>query len=150
SNTVGSNSRSFTGKRIVGYAESHDEERIMFKNLEYGNSNNPSHNVKDLNIALKRMRTMGAVLIPVPGPKMIWHFGDLGWEYSIFTCNDGSVNMPSGDDGDCKLDTKPQPQWYEGWLNDVERQKVYYTWCKLHLMKTNEDVFERDYNITPS
>src|SRR5690606_28620471 len=86
-NRVGSNSRGFTGKRLVGYAESHDEERIMFKNLEYGNSNNPSHNVKDLNIALKRMRTMGAVLIPVPGPKMIWHFGDLGWEYSIFTCN---------------------------------------------------------------
>ena len=149
-NRVGSNSRGFTGKRLIGYAESHDEERIMFKNLEYGNSNNPAHNVKDLNIALKRMRTMGAVLIPVPGPKMIWHFGDLGWEYSIFTCNDGSVNMPGGDDGDCKLDTKPQPQWNEDWLNDVERQKVYYTWGKLNYLKTQEDVFEGDYTITPS
>src|SRR5690606_2416752 len=77
-NRVGHMSHGFTGKRVVGYAESHDEERLMYKNLEYGNSDNASHNVKDLEVALSRMKTLGAVLLPVPGPKMIWHFGELG------------------------------------------------------------------------
>ncbi|WP_129752100.1 alpha-amylase family glycosyl hydrolase [Flavobacterium beibuense] len=149
-NRVGSNSRGFTAKRLVGYAESHDEERLMFKNLEYGNSSNASHNVKDLNIALKRMQALGAVLLPVPGPKMIWHFGDLGYELSIFTCNNGTVNLPGGTDGDCKLDTKPQPQWDEDWINDITRQKIYYTWSRLNYLKQQEDVFEGDYQITPS
>src|SRR5690606_26164438 len=107
---IGHKSRpQFQGPRVIGYAESHDEERLMYKNLMYGNSTNSSHDVKDLNTALSRMSALGAVTLTVPGPKMIWHFGDLGMENSIFTCNDGSVNDPSGNDGDCKLDTKPQP-----------------------------------------
>jgi hypothetical protein len=31
---------------LVTYAESHDEERIMYKNLTFGNSANAAHNVK--------------------------------------------------------------------------------------------------------
>jgi hypothetical protein len=38
---------------------------------------------KNLNIALSRMSAIGAVSLLVPGPKMIWQFGELGWEYSI-------------------------------------------------------------------
>jgi hypothetical protein len=29
------------------------------------------------------MSAIGAVSLLVPGPKMIWQFGELGWEYSI-------------------------------------------------------------------
>ena len=29
-------------RRLVTYAESHDEERLMYKNLNYGNSSNSS------------------------------------------------------------------------------------------------------------
>lgn len=47
--------RGWDDPHVVGYMESHDEERMMFKNLEYGNSTNTSHDVKDLNIALKRV-----------------------------------------------------------------------------------------------
>jgi hypothetical protein len=71
----------------MGYVESHDEERLMYKNIQYGNSANALHNVKTLNTALSRMSAIGAVSLLVPGPKMIWHFGELGWESSIFTCN---------------------------------------------------------------
>ena len=42
-----SESRGFNGKRLVGYAESHDEERLMYRNLQYGNSSNGNHNVKN-------------------------------------------------------------------------------------------------------
>ena len=109
-NGIGHKSRSsFDGPRVLGYPESHDEERLMYKNLQFGNTSNSSHNVQDLNTALSRMSALAAVSVMVPGPKMIWHFGELGMNNSIFTCNNGTVNTPDdATPGDCKLDTKPQ------------------------------------------
>ena len=60
----------------------------------------------------------------------------------------GTVNLPGGTDGDCKLDTKPQPQWTNNWLSDALRGQVYQDWSKLHKLKADEPVFEGDYNIT--
>ncbi|WP_348812974.1 alpha-amylase family glycosyl hydrolase [Flavobacterium maritimum] len=135
-------SRGFTKNRLMGYAESHDEERLMYKNLQFGNSTNASHNVKTLSTALSRMSAIGAVSLLVPGPKMIWHFGELGWESSIFTCNNGTVNTSSdATSGDCKLDTKPQPQWTNNWLGDASRNKIYTDWSKMIALKTVEPVF---------
>ncbi|PHK31500.1 hypothetical protein VF13_39180 [Nostoc linckia z16] len=82
---------------------------------------------------------------------MIWHFGELGWDKSIFTCNNGTVNTSSdATTGDCKLDTKPQPQWTENWLANVQRKKVYDDWAKLIELKTEQPVFEGSYSINPS
>ena len=132
----------FLGNRVIGYAESHDEERLMYKNLQFGNTTNTSHNVKNLNVALSRMSAIGAVSLLIPGPKMIWHFGDLGWEKSIFTCTDGSVNDNSSTIAeDCKLSTKPQPQWVNNWLNDGYRNKIYNDWARMINLKTTEAVF---------
>lgn len=145
---IGHKSRSqFQGPRVMGYAESHDEERLMYKNLTFGNNTNSSHNVRNLNTALSRMSALGAVTIPVPGPKMIWHFGELGMQNSIFTCQNGTVNLPGGTDGDCKLDTKPQPQWTDNWLGDVNRNKIYNDWSRMIQLKKDEPVFEGDYDI---
>ncbi|KAF2334445.1 alpha-amylase family glycosyl hydrolase [Flavobacterium daemonense] len=136
-----SSSRGFTGNRLMGYAESHDEERLMYKNVQYGNTSG-TYNVKNLNTALSRMSAIGAVSLLIPGPKMIWHFGELGWDDSIYTCNDGTVNDASATiAGDCKLDTKPQPQWAENWLGDTNRNKIYYDWAKMINMKVTEPVF---------
>ncbi|HEX8014551.1 MAG TPA: alpha-amylase family glycosyl hydrolase, partial [Flavobacterium sp.] len=137
-----SSSRGFTTNRLIGYAESHDEERLMYKNIQYGNSTNSAHNVKTLSTALSRMSAIGAVSLLVPGPKMIWHFGDLGWDSSIFTCNNGTVNDASATiSGDCKLDTKPQPQWTGNWLANSGRSKIYNDWAKMITLKTKEPVF---------
>ncbi|QIH39266.1 T9SS type A sorting domain-containing protein [Flavobacterium sp. Sr18] len=139
---MNSSSRGFTSNRLMGYAESHDEERLMYKNLQFGNSTNAAHNVKTLNVALSRMSAIGAVSLLVPGPKMIWHFGELGWENSIFTCNNGTVNTSTDAiSGDCKLDTKQQPQWVNNWLGDANRSKIYNDWSKMITMKTIEPVF---------
>ncbi|MFV8352252.1 alpha-amylase family glycosyl hydrolase [Flavobacterium sp. XS2P14] len=141
SRMVASN-RGFTAHRLMGYAESHDEERLMYNNLQSGNSSASTHDVKTLSVALSRMSALGAVSLLVPGPKMIWQFGELGWEKSIFSCNNGSVNTPSdGTAGDCKLDTKPQPQWTSNWLGDSNRNKIYTDWSKMITMKTTEPVF---------
>jgi len=135
-------SRGFIAHRLMGYAESHDEERLMYNNLQSGNSSATDHNVKTLSVALSRMSALGAVSLLVPGPKMIWQFGELGWEKSIFSCNNGSVNTPSdGIAGDCKLDTKPQPQWTSNWLGDSNRSKIYTDWSKMITMKITEPVF---------
>lgn len=67
---------------LVSYMESHDEERMMYKNLQFGNAAG-SYNVKELNTALKRQELCAAFLFAMPGPKMIWQFGELGYDISI-------------------------------------------------------------------
>lgn len=68
--------------QLVGYFESHDEERLMFKNETYGNSSG-SYNVKDIPTGLKRQEMAAAFLFAVPGPKMFWQFGELGYDITI-------------------------------------------------------------------
>ncbi len=138
---MNSSSRGFTGKRLMGYAESHDEERLMYKNLQYG-ANLGVYNVKTLSTSLNRMTALGAVTLLVPGPKMIWHFGEKGLDSSIYTCNNGILNDSSPTlVGDCKLDTKPQPQWASNWLGKIDRDKIYTDWAKMISLKINEPVF---------
>jgi hypothetical protein len=64
-------SRGFTANRLIGYAESHDEERLMYKNHNGNNTN--LRIMKNLDVALSRMSAIGAVSLLVPGPKMIYH-----------------------------------------------------------------------------
>ncbi|MBF4473349.1 alpha-amylase family glycosyl hydrolase [Flavobacterium sp. HJJ] len=142
SRMYGPNHSGFLGNRVMGYAESHDEERLMYKNIQYGNTANAAHNVKTLSVALSRMSAIGAVTLLIPGPKMIWHFGELGWDTSIYTCTDGTLNDNSSTiAGDCKLSTKPQPQWTNNWLSDNSRNKIYYDWARMIALKTTEPVF---------
>ena len=136
---IGNVAHGFTNKRVIGYAESHDEERLMYKNLQYGNG--PT--VKTLATSLQRMSALGAVSLLVPGPKMIWHFGELGMDNSIGTCTDGTV-----DQNNCKLSTKPQPQWTNNWLADLNRSKIYTDWAKMIDLKVNNAVFSGNYSIT--
>ncbi len=147
---IGHTAHGFTEKRSLGYPESHDKDRIMYEMTEFGINTNPAHNIRDLNTALTRMSALGAVTIPIPGPKMLWHFADLGMETSIWTCSNGIVNSDydGNNDGDCKLDTKPQPQWTNNWLANSNRNKIYNDWARLNTLKINEAVFEGDYNIT--
>jgi glycosidase len=135
-------SRGFKNKRLITYAESHDEERLMYRNLNFGNSSNSNHNVKNLEISLERMKALGSSLLLIPGPKMIWHFSEMGMENSIFSCSDGSFGGE-----DCKLSIKLQPQWNEDWDFLNKRKEVYNYWKKLIELKIDEPVFEGDYKL---
>ncbi len=129
--------------RFIGYAESHDEERIAYKALvESGQTNG------NLAMIHKRLSALGAVHLLVPGPKMIWHFGELGYEKSLWTCNNNVVSFSSPD---CKLDTKPQPQWVDNWLTNTNRSAIYNDWAKMINLKKSENLFENgayDWNIS--
>jgi hypothetical protein len=70
---------------------------------------------------------------------MIWHFGALGWDKSLWTCTNGNVSFTSPD---CKLDTKPQPQWVENWLTNAQRSVVYNDWAKMNKLRIENPVFE--------
>lgn len=147
---VGHNAHTgFSGKRVMGYPESHDKERLMYSAMTYGNSAGTSP-LNNLNNALGRMSAIGAMSILVPGPKMLWHFADLGMQISIYTCANGTVNTESDiTPGDCKLDTKPQPQWTGNWMGVSQRAQIYNDWAKMIQMKIAEPVFEGNYAISP-
>lgn len=135
-NTNGINNVTILGdnNRAIGYAESHDEERVIYKAItEAGQTQG------NLTKALKRLSAQGAVHLLVPGPKMIWHFGALGWDKSLWTCTNGNVSFTNPD---CKLDTKPQPQWAENWLTNAQRSLVYNDWAKMNKLKIDNPVFE--------
>jgi glycosidase len=74
--------RGWSKPGLVTYMESHDEERLMFKNLAYGNSSG-SYDIKNLEIALNRIKMAAAFFFTLPGPKMIWKHGELGYDFSI-------------------------------------------------------------------
>jgi glycosidase len=116
---------------LIGYMESHDEERLMYKNMQYGNSSG-GYNIKELNTALERMEMAGAFFFTIPGPKMIWEFGELGYDYSI--------NWPSGTPDD-RLTPKP-PRW--DYYEVVERRKLYDTWKAIIALKKNYEAFRTD------
>jgi pullulanase/glycogen debranching enzyme len=79
--------RTWTVPHLVTYMESHDEERLMYKNITFGSSSNPQHNTKDEYTALGRMQTAAVIFFSQPGPRMIWQFGELGYDISIdFPC----------------------------------------------------------------
>ncbi|MBC7606479.1 MAG: T9SS type A sorting domain-containing protein [Burkholderiales bacterium] len=148
---MGNTAHGFTAKRLIGYPESHDKDRLMYEALNYGNTAGTAPPFNNLNNALARMSAIGAASILIPGPKMIWHFADLGMDDSIYTCTDGSVNSETdAATGDCKLDTKPQPQWTDNWLAVPQRVQIYNDWARFIALKTTEPVFEGNYTISPN
>ncbi|RXP63300.1 T9SS C-terminal target domain-containing protein [Lutibacter sp. HS1-25] len=110
--------RGWNNPNIMGYMESHDEERLMYKNLQYGNSNS-NYNVKDLNTALSRQEIAAMFFFTIPGPKMIWQFGELGYDFSI--------------DENGRVGRKPI-KW--DYTDNINRKHIYNTWATLIAFKT--------------
>lgn len=67
---------------IVDYMESHDEERLMYKNIEYGNHTS-LYDTRVFETALKRVKLCATFFLSLPGPKMLWQFEELGYDISI-------------------------------------------------------------------
>jgi 1,4-alpha-glucan branching enzyme len=149
-NRMGHVSRGFTGKRLIGYPESHDKDRLMYEAKTFGNNTGTSPVLNNETNILNRMSALGAISMLIPGPKMIWHFQELGMDDSIFTCENGTVNSQiDAISGDCKLATKPQPQWLENWLTTSPRSTIYSNFSKFTKLKKGEAVFSGEYAITP-
>jgi 1,4-alpha-glucan branching enzyme len=100
----------------VGYAESHDEERNFYKAKAFGAGNLMTDSLArvarvPLNIAFTTL---------IPGPKMIWQFGEMGYDYSInFGVNDKGELVNSSD-----YRTYPKPSAWS-YLNLAHRKAAY-------------------------
>lgn len=139
-NRVKYTSHGFSDRRAMSYGESHDEERLMYKAINFGASGS-GYNTRDLATALQRQKAYGAVFLTIPGPKMIWQFAELGFDKSIYTCENGTVNTETdATPGDCKLDKKPSA-FGLGYDTVAARQSVYDTWAKILSLRLSNDVF---------
>ncbi len=123
--------RGWNNPQIINYMESHDEERIMYKAELYGDSEG-SYDITDINTALDRSKAAAAFLLTVPGPKMIWQFGELGYDYSINNCSDGTVS------DDCRTSVKPV-KW--DYYDDAARKELFKVYAQLINLKKEEAVF---------
>jgi glycosidase len=123
--------RGFSKPHLVGYMESHDEERQMFKNITYGNSANPNHNAKLIPIATRRSAAAAAMFLLIPGPKMIWQFGELGYDVSI--------------DFGGRVSPKPI-RW--NYYDNLDRKRLYNYYAALMELRKSHDVFKTtDYTL---
>jgi 1,4-alpha-glucan branching enzyme len=122
--------RDWAQPHLVSYMESHDEERIMFKNEQYGNQSD-DYNVKNLATGLQRTEAAAVILLSIPGPKMIWQFGELGYDVSI--------------DYNDRLGKKPIRWEY---LDVPERKNLHDVFASMITLHKNDPAFStNDYTI---
>src|SRR5690606_36343764 len=86
----------------------------------------------DLETALAREEAVAAFLIPFAGPQMFWQFGELGYDYSINYCTNGTVAE------DCRTANKPM-RW--DYYTEPARQHLYKVYAAINKLKTENDAF---------
>lgn len=116
--------RGWQDLNLITYMESHDEERQMYEALNFGNASN-DYDVKDIVTALNRVKAATAFFYTVPGPKMFWQFGELGYDISI------EENGRTGE--------KPV-RW--DYYNDDERKKLHNLKAELIAYRLQNSIFK--------
>lgn len=118
----------------VSYAESHDEERMAYKNATWGVDGVKLPDNSELTItemSLKRLGCLAAQMLMIPGPKMIWQFGELG--------NGQTTKKSNGDNNT----SSKIVCWY--YLEDPGRVALKDTYASvINLRMANPELFSRD------
>ncbi|HEY9123072.1 MAG TPA: alpha-amylase family glycosyl hydrolase [Bacteroidales bacterium] len=117
-------SRSMTKPALVAYMESHDEERIGYSNPTWGNTSNPLYATRKLPVACQRAELGAAFFFTIPGPKMVWQFGELNYDYKI------EYNGRTGE----------KPIKWDYYYNP-NRQRLYEAYAALIALKTKLNAF---------
>ena len=115
--------RGFSKPGLMAYMESHDEERQVFKTLSFGNSLG-AYNTKNLGTALERSQLATTFFLSLTGPKMIWQFGELGYDISI--------------EENGRVGEKPV-LW--NYLDDPNRLKLFDVYSAMLRLRAQFDVF---------
>ncbi|MGL5786697.1 MAG: alpha-amylase family glycosyl hydrolase [Bacteroidales bacterium] len=105
----------------VSFMESHDEERLTYKAEQYGNGLIKT----DMPTRMRQHAATAAFAYLSPGPRMMWQFGEMGYDYSI--------------DYNGRTGRKPV-RW--DYLDDNDRKNLKDTYAKiLNLRKDYPQVF---------
>ena len=119
-------SRNWNEPKLLAYTESHDEERMMFKTLSFGD-NAGDYDVKDFNTALDRSELSWVVFSSIPGPKLMWQFQELGYDVSI--------------DENGRTGEKPI-RW--DYFKESPRKDVYEVFSEMNKLKNTYEAFQGD------
>ena len=122
--------RGWDNPNLVAYMESHDEERLMYKNIKYGKQI-PNYDVRAISVGLQRNAAATVIFFSIPGPKMIWQFGELGYDISI--------------DHNGRLGKKPVLWYYK---DQPERKALFEVYSEMIKLRKEKQVFSTsDYTI---
>jgi len=110
---------------LVTYMESHDEPRLMYENLAYGRQAG-DYSVQNLETALGRVELASVFFLTLPGPKMIWQFGELGYDAYL---------APSGYDR-----VNPKPIRWEDY-EDPARRRLFDVMAALNRLRAEHALF---------
>ena len=113
----------------VGYMESHDEERTTYKAVTYGHLDVKN----DLATRMDQAIANAAQFLSIPGPKMIWQFGELGYDYSIEYNGDRTAEKPV--------------RW--DYALDSERHRLWMAYAKLNTLRNyHSELFAQNASIS--
>lgn len=150
----GPGGRNWELPHLISYMESHDEQWLMFKNLRFGacvaspfggprcDQPDAGYNVRSLPVALDRQKMAATFFFTLPGPRMVWQFGELGYGFGP---NGRDCLQPGdGTSGDCPAGTPGRTaekpiRW--NYLEDPLRKKLYDTWSALLRLRKDHEVF---------
>lgn len=121
----------------VGFMESHDEERMGYKQTQWGNGVIRT----DLSTRISQLAANAAFFFTVPGPKIIWQFGELGYDFSINSNETGTtVNE------EYRTSRKPiRWDYYE----NATRKKLYEVYSQLIALRNEKpSLFEGNATLT--
>jgi glycosidase len=128
-------SRNWNQPNLLSYMESHDEERLMYKSLQFGNNTQAvsGYNLRDTTAILDRIKLASTFFYTIPGPKMLWQFGEMGYGFSInWPCTAPCTN------GANRTGQKPI-RW--DYLNEPRRRSLWNVTQALIALKRFEPVF---------
>lgn len=111
--------RGFEQPSLITYIESHDEERIL---VELGAGAAKTFTATE---KLERAKLAAALWLTVPGPKMMWQWGELGYDISI------NQNGRTG-----AKPTKPE------YARDPERQKLLQVYQEMGQLRATKSIFQ--------
>ena len=131
----GSGGRGFLIPNSVAILEDHDEQRLMRKNFLYGNAVT-GYSAKDLSTGVSRMGTAGAFFFAIPGPKMLWQFGELGYGTVADECL-GAVDSCTGG----RTDRRATRWTYWTSAAETARRALYNVWSAQMNLRQDQAIF---------
>ena len=116
----------------VTFMESHDEERMAYKQDKYGHASI----MGNLKNSMQNLSLNAVCFLGMPGPKMVWQMGELGYNYNKWCSSTGEDGTA---DGKYETDRKPV-KW--DYYSIPERKALYDIYCAMNSLRNkNPELF---------